>query len=81
MRIAKEKRLKSIAFPSISTGAYGYPLADASKIALSMIIAHLKGDTSLEKVRCVLFGENTYKVYQKTLNSLVEGDPSISILL
>jgi O-acetyl-ADP-ribose deacetylase (regulator of RNase III) len=78
--IAKEKGLKSIAFPSISTGAYGYPLADASHIALSMIIEHLKGDTSLEKVRCVLFGENTYGVYQKTLNSMVEGDPSISIL-
>jgi len=80
LRIAKEKGLKSIAFPSISTGAYGYPIADASQIALSVIIEHLKGDTSLAKVRFVLFGENAYRVYEKTLKSIVEEDSSISII-
>jgi O-acetyl-ADP-ribose deacetylase (regulator of RNase III) len=78
--IANERGLKSIAFPSISTGAYGYPITDASQIALSTIIEHLKGDTSLATVRFVLFGENAYGIYQKTLDSMVEGDPSISTM-
>jgi len=80
LRIAKERGLKSIAFPSISTGAYGYPLSDASKIALSSVIEHLKGDTSLTLVRFVLFGESSYRAYKKALESKAEEDPAISVI-
>jgi O-acetyl-ADP-ribose deacetylase (regulator of RNase III) len=80
LRIAKEKGIKSIAFPSISTGAYGYPISDASKIALFTIAEHLKGGISLTKVRFVLFGERSYKVYQKTLESMAKENPSIFIV-
>ena len=78
--IAKERGLKSIAFPSISTGAYGYPITDASQVALSTIIEHLKADTSLATVHFILFGENACGIYQKTLGSMVEGDSSFSIM-
>ena len=80
LRIAKEKGLKSISFPSISTGAYGYPIAGAAQIALATSIEHLKGITSVEKVRFVLFGESAYRAYQKTLTSIAKDDPSISVV-
>lgn len=80
LKIAREKSLKSIAFPSISTGAYGYPLSEASKIALSTIIEHLKGETTLKKVRFVLFGETAFNVYHRNLSLMVEKDPMISII-
>ena len=80
LRAAKEKGIKSISFPSISTGAYGYPIADAAQIALATSIEHLKGITSVEKVRFVLFGESAYRAYQKTLTSIAKDDPSISVV-
>ncbi|MCD6358975.1 MAG: O-acetyl-ADP-ribose deacetylase [Dehalococcoidia bacterium] len=65
------KDLKSISFPSISTGVYGYPVAKAACVAIDTVIGFLKKeDISLEEVRFVLFDSNTYAVYEKTLNEL-----------
>jgi len=61
---AKEKGVKSMAFPSISTGAYGFPLERATEIALTETKQFLETDEALEKVVFVCFGEkvlNTYK--------------------
>ena len=61
---ARERGLKSIAFPSISTGAYGFPLERATEIALTETKTFLESDKTLEKVVFVCFGEkvlNTYK--------------------
>ena len=61
---AKEKSVKTIAFPSISTGAYGFPLERATEIALTEAKQFLETDEVLEKVVFVCFGEkvlNTYK--------------------
>ncbi|MDY6862820.1 MAG: O-acetyl-ADP-ribose deacetylase [Thermodesulfobacteriota bacterium] len=68
---AEEKSLKSMAFPSISTGAYGYPMDKAARIALSVIIKYLKGKTSLKTVKFVLFGKSAYLVYERTLMDLL----------
>jgi O-acetyl-ADP-ribose deacetylase (regulator of RNase III) len=50
MRLATEHHLKSIAFPAISTGVYGYPMSEAAHVILSTIINYLKDETSLERV-------------------------------
>jgi len=68
--LAEKNGLKSIAFPSISTGVYGYPISKASEIALSIVIKHLAGPSSLELVRFVLLGNDNYDAYVKTLNKI-----------
>jgi O-acetyl-ADP-ribose deacetylase (regulator of RNase III) len=70
LKVASSKGLKSIAFPSISTGAYGYPLEQAAEIALTTAITYLKEHTDIEMIRFVLFGQNALEVYQKKLKQL-----------
>jgi O-acetyl-ADP-ribose deacetylase len=70
LALAKERSLKSIAFPSISTGIYGYPVADAARIALGVIRETTKNSGSLEVVRFVLFDEVTYGAYQAAREEL-----------
>lgn len=71
LALASSNGLKSIAFPSISTGAYRYPLEEAAEIALNTVIEHLKQDTCIEHVRFVLFGHDILEVYEKVLKRLV----------
>ena len=71
LTVASSKGLKSIAFPSISTGAYGYPLEEAAEIALNTAITYLKKNTDIELIRFVLFGQKALQVYEKTLNRLI----------
>lgn len=68
--LAASKGIKSIAFPSISTGAYGYPLDDAASIALGTAIAYLKEHTDIELIRFVLFGQKALDAYEKKLKQL-----------
>jgi len=65
--LAEQHQVKSIAFPSLSTGIYGYPLELAAPIALRTIIEHIKRPTSLQQVVIVLFGEASFKVHEKAL--------------
>ncbi len=60
----------TIAFPSISTGVYGFPVREASAIALRAIREHLLGPAPLELVIMVLFDEPTYRVYEAGLEDL-----------
>jgi len=62
-------RIKTIAFPSISTGAFGFPLERASMIALREIDAFLEGNTFLEEVFIVCFNDISYQCYLKSLKS------------
>ena len=68
LKLADEHKIKSISFPSISTGVYSYPLAEAAKIALSTVIA-FSGATSisLEEVFFVLYDSMTYQAYNSAL--------------
>jgi len=67
---AVENGLTSVATPSLSTGAYGYPIDEAARVALSTALDFLKGHPGLELVRFVLFGEEAYGVYERTLKEL-----------
>jgi len=70
LRIATKKGLKSIAFPAISAGAYGYPLDEAARIALKAVIDYLKENKGLELVKFVLFDDRTYEAFCKQLKLL-----------
>ncbi len=74
LEIAEQKGLRSISFPSISTGAYGYPIEEASQIALETVLNHLleKENSSLQEVYFVLYTPRDYKVYAETLRRLAE---------
>lgn len=64
LRLAVKSGLKTIAFPSISTGAYGYPLEKASLVALKAVKVFLQIEDEIEEVVFVLFGENSFAVYE-----------------
>ena len=70
LELAEQYNLESIAFPSLSTGAYGYPLREAAPIALATITEHLKGQTGLKRVTMVLFGEEAYNAYERALEAV-----------
>ena len=70
LEIASEKGIKSIAFPSISTGVYGYPIREASKVALKTVIDYLKDHPEIGLVRFVLFSQKDLKVYEESLTGL-----------
>jgi len=71
--LAEQYQVKSIAFPSLSTGIYGYPLELAAPIVLRTIIEHIKKPTSLQQVVIVLFGEASYKAHEKALAEIMTG--------
>lgn len=72
LEVALVKEVKTIAFPSISTGAYGYPIQDAARVALKTVIEFLKANEGIELVRFVLFTEKDLEVYRKALEGLVK---------
>jgi O-acetyl-ADP-ribose deacetylase (regulator of RNase III) len=66
LRMAQEREAASISFPSISTGAYGYPVADAAQIALDVVTGFLQGNEAVPReVSFVLFDRLTYEAYSK----------------
>jgi O-acetyl-ADP-ribose deacetylase (regulator of RNase III) len=71
LEVASENNVRSVSFPSISTGAYGYPLEEAAPIALQTAINHLESHTDVELVRFVLFGRRAYQVYEKALQEIL----------
>ena len=71
LKIAETKKLSSISFPSISTGAYRYPLDQAANVALGTVMSFLKEEAvSLKEVRFVLFDTRTYGIYQEVLKDI-----------
>ena len=73
---ARERNSRSTAYPSISTGAYGYPIARAARAALDTVARELEGWTAAEpiEVRFVLFSEADLQVYRGALESLQGGE-------
>ena len=70
LALVREHRLRSLAFPSISTGAYGFPLERACRIALREVSAFLSSSTALARVVFVCFSEQDRQVYQAALQAL-----------
>ena len=67
LKIADENHLKSISFPAISTGIFGFPIERCAEIMLKTTIDYLKGQTGLEKVVFCLFGTDSYEVFESRL--------------
>lgn len=73
LKIAAEKNINSVSFPSISTGAYGYPVNQASKVAIDAVITFLSQSTTpLREVVFVLFDSQTFGAYSSTLREIGE---------
>ena len=70
MQLAHEHGIKSIAFPAISTGVYGYPLDEAADIALETVTSFVAKHGGFELVRFVLYGSSAYEVYHDALQRL-----------
>ncbi|MEK6606445.1 MAG: O-acetyl-ADP-ribose deacetylase, partial [Myxococcota bacterium] len=64
LRLADAHGLRTIAFPSISTGAYRYPVDQAARVALTAVRDHLRGETGVTLVRFVLFGQSALAAYE-----------------
>lgn len=70
LRIARERGLRSIAFPAVGTGIAGFPLEECAKIILREAAEHLLGETSLETVHFVLFDDDAKEIFQRTWKEL-----------
>lgn len=64
--------LKTIAFPSISTGVYGYPVELASRVAIQAVVDFLKEKDGFEEVRFVLFDDRTYQAYLQAAEEIAK---------
>ena len=67
LQLAVENEIKTIAFPAISCGAYGYPIPEAAQVALKAGRDFLATDDSIDKVTFALWGEDIYDAYRQLL--------------
>ena len=71
LKLAAEQKLTSVSFPSISTGAYGYPVAEAARVAIRAVVSFLTEQiTSVKDVVFVLFDSRTYQAYFSVLEEV-----------
>jgi O-acetyl-ADP-ribose deacetylase len=74
LELCSEHGISSIAFPSISTGIYGYPVEEASRIALRTVAGYLKEHPKIKLVRFVLFDPKTSAAYEQALREVTEAE-------
>lgn len=67
LKLADDNHLRSVSFPAISAGIFGFPIERCAEIMLKTTIVYLKGQTGLEKVVFCLFGQDSYKVFVNQL--------------
>lgn len=77
LETASEHHLESVAFPSISTGAYGYPLDEAAPVALKSVYDFVQRDTTIRLIRFVLFNLPTFQAFSQALAGLMREHPAI----
>jgi O-acetyl-ADP-ribose deacetylase (regulator of RNase III) len=70
LELASEKGIKTLAFPAISCGVYGYPIQEASRIALGTVADYCEAHPEIEEVRFVLFGDQDLAAYQEAFEAL-----------
>jgi O-acetyl-ADP-ribose deacetylase len=70
LRLADELGARSVAFPAISMGIYGYPPPEGARVAVTTVAAHLRGETRVEVARFVLFSEETFELFADALAEL-----------
>jgi O-acetyl-ADP-ribose deacetylase (regulator of RNase III) len=71
LALAEERGVRTIALPSLGTGAYGYPLEEAARIALGVAFEHLQSGSALEELRFVLFDARSMAAFHEALEELV----------
>jgi O-acetyl-ADP-ribose deacetylase len=74
LKLADAEKIESVAFPSISSGAFGYPVEEASGVAISAIMETIPGLKHVKRIRIVLFSENDLDVYSEILPPPITGD-------
>ncbi len=72
LQLAEEKQLQSIAFPAISTGAFGYPKEEATEVCLKTVVEMLPKLKSIKTIRFVLRSQKDIELYSKVLSTLTE---------
>ncbi len=70
LALAVAHSIRTLAFPAISTGVYGFPLERATRIAMAEVTTFLSRSAFVEEVRFICFGDEAYEVYQATLSAL-----------
>jgi len=73
LELADANNLKSISFPAISSGIFGFPIGRCSEIMLQVTIEYLRGQTGLERVVFCLFGRESYEVFADRLEQEISG--------
>ena len=77
LKLAVERGIKTVAFPAISTGAFGYPMEAAAETALKTTIDFLKQNDEIDLVRFILYDSNALRVHEERLKETVEGDAEL----
>lgn len=72
LRRAEENQIRSVAFPAISTGAFGYPLEEATEVALSTVLDAAPGLEHVRLIRFVLFSKRELEAHERRLAELLE---------
>ncbi len=70
LKVADENNLKTIVFPAISTGIFGFPKDRCASIMLSTVLDYLNSDTGLEEVMFCLYDDSTYRIFEDTLKRI-----------
>jgi O-acetyl-ADP-ribose deacetylase (regulator of RNase III) len=78
LKLAEQHHLTSIAFPAISTGIFGFPLARCAKLMLTATVEYLESATSLESVSFCLWGKEAFEVFHTTLSQLLASGKKFS---
>ncbi|MCK4321318.1 O-acetyl-ADP-ribose deacetylase [candidate division WOR-3 bacterium] len=74
LKIAEKESIKTISFPAISTGAFGYPMREAAKIAVKTVCKTLTSLSKVKMVQFVLYDFNTYKIFEEVLKEVENDD-------
>jgi O-acetyl-ADP-ribose deacetylase (regulator of RNase III) len=76
LRIAADLQCTSVALPALSTGAYGYPLAEAARIALTTAVQHAESNDLPRRMTFVLFDGGAYEIFASTLRDIFDAPSS-----
>jgi len=76
LKLAQKKGIRTLAFPSLSTGAYGYPLEEAAAVAVKTVADYLRAQPVFDRVGFVLFGQQAYAAYGRAAEK--EVGPAVS---
>ena len=71
LTLALDMGIKTISFPSISTGAYGYPIEKASRVALNAVVEFLEENKGIREVWFVLHSQQDLRIYEGSLEEIV----------